>query len=210
MTIPPRESESLRILAARYDLSRFGPLGATVVARVVNATADPSFITSMVVEEAAVQAGVQAMLAGAVVVTDAEMPRAGIAYRPTACYLQEARRMPELAGTTGTRSGAGMALASERHPSGAIVAIGSAPSALVETVRLVEIGSWRPALVVGLPVGFVGAAEAKELARSLSSSGVPVISNIGERGGSAVVAAAVNAIARLAAVSGDDPGEEDA
>jgi precorrin-8X/cobalt-precorrin-8 methylmutase len=205
----PIEAESMRILAAQYDLSRFGPLGATVVARVVHATADPSFISSMVVEEAAVQAGVDAMLGGAVVVTDVEMARAGIAYRPTACYLHEAHRTGKVDGTTGTRSGAGIALAATRHPSGAVVAIGCAPSALVETVRLVEAGAWRPALVVGLPVGFVGAAESKELARSLSSGGVPVISNIGERGGSGVVAAAMNAIARLAAVSGEDRGDEE-
>jgi precorrin-8X/cobalt-precorrin-8 methylmutase len=205
MTIHPIEAESMRILAERYDLSRFGPLGAAVVARVVHATADPSFIDSMVVEEGAVAAGVAGMQAGAVVVTDVEMARAGIAYRPTVCYLHAAGRSETPGGTTGTRTGAGIAVAAERHLSGAIVAIGCAPSALVETVRLVEHGGFRPALVVGLPVGLVGAAESKELARSLTASGVPVVSNVGERGGPAVVAAAVNAIARLAAPSRPQP-----
>ena len=88
-----------------------------------------------------------------------------------------------------------MRVAAARHPQGALVVVGCAPTALDEVVRLAAAGELRPTLVVGLPVGFVGAAAAKE---ALRASGLPAISNVGERGGSAVAAAAVNALVRLA------------
>ena len=93
------------------------------------------------------------------------------------------------------RSAAAMRVAAGRHPTGAVVVVGCAPTALVEAVRLALDGTWAPAVVVGLPVGFVGAAEAKRLVRE---SGLPSITNVGEKGGSAVAAAVVNALGRLA------------
>jgi precorrin isomerase len=102
-----------------------------------------------------------------------------------------------------TRSAAGMRAAVHHHPSGAVVVVGCAPTALEEVLRLAAAGDLAPALVVGLPVGFVGAAAAKE---ALRVSGLAAISNVGERGGSAVAAAAVNALVRLAATpSGTEP-----
>ena len=88
-----------------------------------------------------------------------------------------------------------MQLAAAEHPAGAIVVVGCAPTALVEVLNLHAAGRFQPALVIGLPVGFVGAAESKERARAAD---LPVITNRGEKGGSAVAAAAVNAIVRLA------------
>jgi precorrin-8X/cobalt-precorrin-8 methylmutase len=88
-----------------------------------------------------------------------------------------------------------MQQAAEQHPTGAVVVIGCAPTALQEVVRLAGGGRWAPALVIGLPVGFVGAAASKEAARH---SGLPAITNVGEKGGSAVAAAACNALVRLA------------
>jgi precorrin isomerase len=191
----PIEEESFAILAERCDLSRFGPFAREVVARVVHATADLEFAESMVIDEEAVLAAVAALAAGAAVVTDVEMVRAGISYIPVHCYLAHA-----LAGEGGypTRSAAAMGTAARRHPQGAVVAVGCAPTALVAAAELAEAGRWRPAVVIGLPVGFVGAAESKERARRLGDVGIPVISNVGDKGGSAVAAAAVNAIARLA------------
>jgi precorrin isomerase len=75
------------------------------------------------------------------------------------------------------------------------VVVGCAPTALDEVVRLHAAGTFRPALVIGMPVGFVGAAESKE---RLRASGLSAVSNIGEKGGSAVAAAALNALVRLA------------
>lgn len=91
-----------------------------------------------------------------------------------------------------------MRLAADRHPDGAVVVVGCAPTALVEVIALVDAGVFRPAVVIGLPVGFVGAAESKELARRCR---VPSITNVGEKGGSAVAAAAANALVRIATTS---------
>ena len=192
MTVHPIEAQSYRILAGRVDLSAFGAGAAAVAARVIHASADVEYAATMVVDEAAVAAGVAALRAGAPVVTDVEMVAAGISGVPTRCYLAE---VPPSPGDGPTRSAAGMRLAAARHPEGAVVVVGCAPTALAEVVRLWADSALRPALVVGLPVGFVGAAEAKD---ALRAAGCPSISNVGEKGGSAVAAAAVNALVRLA------------
>ena len=191
--VHPIEAESYRILAERVDLSRFGPLAAAVVARVIHASADLEYAETMVVDEAAAQAGVAALQRGAPVVVDVEMVRHGITGADARCFL------PALAPEGVTRSAAGMAAAAERHPEAAVVVVGCAPTALDEVVRLHGQGRFSPAFVVGLPVGFVGAAESKE---RLRASGLPAISNVGEKGGSAVAAAALNALVRLAAGRG--------
>ena len=190
-SVHPIEVESYRILAERVDLSLFGPLAAAVVARVIHASADVEYAETMIVEEAAVEAGVGALAGGAPVVVDVEMVRHGMTGAHAECFL------PATAPEGTTRSAAGMALAAEHQPHGAVVVVGCAPTALDEVVRLHRAGRFFPALVVGLPVGFVGAAEAKE---RLRASGLAAISNVGEKGGSAVAAAAVNVLARLAVV----------
>src|SRR2546423_15467588 len=96
-----------------------------------------------------------------------------------------------------------MRAAAARHPNGAIVVVGCAPTALDEALALAASGVLEPALVIGMPVGFVGAAESKA---RLRASGLPAISNVGEKGGSAVAAAAVNALVRLAARSSEGDG----
>ena len=187
-TIHPIEAESYRIVAERVDLSRFGPLSAAIVARVIHASADLEYGDTMVVDEAAVEAGVAALRHGAPVVVDVEMVRHGIRGVGAHCYLR-----PEVAVGT-TRAAAGMALAARQHPEGAIVVVGCAPTALDEAIR-----RFSPALVIGMPVGFVGAADSKE---RLRASGLTAISNVGDKGGSAVAAAAMNALVRLAATDG--------
>ena len=179
----------MRELARRVDLSHH-PAGArAVVARVIHASADLEYARTMVVSQAAVEAGVAALRAGAAVVTDVEMVRNGIG-DGARCYLARAGPL-----SRPTRAAAGMGIAAQRHPSGAVVVVGCAPTALVEVVRLARAGRFAPALVIGLPVGFVGAADAKAVLRA---SGLVAITNVGEKGGSAVAAAAFNAMARLA------------
>jgi precorrin-8X/cobalt-precorrin-8 methylmutase len=190
--IHPIEAESYRILEARVDLSSWPPGPRAVVARVVHATADTDFAATLVAGEDAVAAGVAALRAGAVVVTDVEMTRSAITGTPAVCYLGEAGADPD---QSLTRSAAAMRLAAARHPEGAVFAVGCAPTALAELIRLASDGVVVPALVVGLPVGFVGAAEAKE---ALLRSGLPAVANRGEKGGSAAAGAAVNAMVRLA------------
>jgi precorrin-8X/cobalt-precorrin-8 methylmutase len=191
--VHPIEAESYRILAERIDLSHLPPTPRAVVERVIHASADLEYASTMSVPLAAVYAGVEAIRAGAPVVTDVEMTRVGITDVTAECFLSEAVAAGDL-----TRSAAAMRLAAERHPTGAVFVIGCAPTALNELVSLAAGGAFSPALVIGLPVGFVGAAEAKEAARQ---SSLRVISNRGEKGGSAVAAAACNAIVRLAGAS---------
>jgi len=187
-TIHPIEAESYRILAARVDLSRW-PAGAReVVARVIHATADLEYATTMVVDEAAVRAGVGALRAGAPIVADVEMTARGITGRRAVSYLD----VPAAAGST--RSASAIRAGAREHPRGAVFVIGCAPTALDALCDLIDTGAVEPALVIGLPVGFVGAAAAKE---RLRATPVPAISNIGDKGGSAAAAAAANALGRL-------------
>jgi precorrin isomerase len=146
----------------------------------------------MVVDAAAVDAGVRALRTGSPILCDVEMVRCGIRGATSECHLGGA----DEAGGARTRAALGMRAAAARHATGAIVVVGCAPTALVEVLDLVRAGAFEPAVVVGMPVGFVGAAESKD---RLRASGVPAITNTGEKGGSAVAAAAVNALIRLAA-----------
>jgi precorrin-8X/cobalt-precorrin-8 methylmutase len=188
--IHPIETESYQILAGRIDLSHLAPGPRAVVARVIHATADVDYASTVVAPEAAVAAAVAAIAGGQPVVTDVEMTRVAITGITARCYLGEA-----VATGTGTRSAAAMTIAAERHPDGAVFVIGCAPTALYQVLALAVAGRLAPAAVIAMPVGFVGAAAAKEAARS---SGLAVISNVGEKGGAAAAAAACNAIVRLA------------
>jgi precorrin-8X/cobalt-precorrin-8 methylmutase len=195
--IHPIESESYRILESRVELSHLEPGPRMVVERVIHASADLDYATSMVVDDAAVVAGVRALRAGAPVLCDVEMVRRGIRGAPVECDLVDDTRTGDTSRYPGpTRAALGMRSGSARHPVGAVVVVGCAPTALVEVLNLVRTGAFEPGLVVGLPVGFVGAADAKA---QLRHSGLPAITNVGEKGGSAVAAAAVNALVRLAA-----------
>ena len=193
-TVHPIEAESYRILAARVDLSGLGPLSRGVVERVIHASADLEYARTMVVDEEVLGGAAAALRRGAPVVADVEMVAAGISGVAVTCNLA---RVPP--GAAPTRSAAAMRLAASEHPDGAVFVVGCAPTALVELIDLAAAGRVRPALVVGLPVGFVGAAEAKD---ALRRSGLPAVSNVGEKGGSAVAAAALNALLR----AGGRPG----
>lgn len=202
MTLPPIhpiEEESYRILASRVDLDRWPTLSRAVVSRVIHAAADVGYADTLVLDETSCAAGVVALRAGAPVIADVEMVAVGARRSGATSYLAEGRDLratldePDL-----TISAAAIRVAAERHPEGAVVAVGNAPTALFEVVRLAAAGAFAPALVIGLPVGFVGAAESKA---ALRGSGLPAISNVGERGGSAVTAAALNALHRIASAS---------
>lgn len=195
--VHPIEARSYEIMDAEVDFSGWGPGARDLVKRMVHATADDSFARTALIGDDAVTALVGALSAGAAVVCDANMVVAGIpsvaAHCPTRCYLDAA--VAE-AGTT--RSAAAVDLGSAEHPEGAIWVFGNAPTALSRLLQLHASGAVSPAAVVGLPVGYVGAAEAKqELWRS--PLGRLAVTNTGRRGGSAVAAAVVNAAWRLTA-----------
>ena len=197
--VHPIEEASYRILAERVDLSAWPPGARDVVARMVHATADESFADTALIGEAAVAAAVAALAAGAPVVCDARMVVAGLpSVAGAVCYLDQVPDAPP----GDTRSAAAIRLAAARHPDGALWVVGNAPTALFALLELVAAGAVRPAAVVGLPVGYVGAAESKA---ALWASGLRSLSvtNRGVRGGSPAAAGAVNALARLAHRSGE-------
>ncbi|MER6528110.1 precorrin-8X methylmutase [Streptomyces sp. NPDC001508] len=180
--IHPIEQESYRRLRARLDTSRFAPLTRAVVERVIHSAADLDYAHDLVMAEDDLVRAHAALHAGAPVVVDVEMVAAGITRRRTVCRLRDAESKPGL-----TRSAQAVRLAYEDVGPGALWVIGCAPTALEELLTL----DASPALVIGLPVGFVGAAESKA---ALRASGLPAVSNVSEKGGSAVAAAALNAL----------------
>lgn len=186
--IHPIEQESYRILRSRVDLAHLPPLSRAVAERVIHAAADIGFGTSLVLDEAALERGRAALLGGARIVTDAKMVSVGITSREPWVPLSDPRTAERAAADGSTRSAAAMRIAAEEVGPGAVWVVGNAPTALL---ALVEHPPADPALIVGLPVGFVGASEAKA---ALAASGLPCVTNVGERGGSAVAVAAVNAL----------------
>jgi precorrin-8X/cobalt-precorrin-8 methylmutase len=185
--VHPIETESYLILRRMVDLSHLGPLSRAVGERIIHASADLEYAQSLVLDEAALERGIEALELDAPIVTDVDMVAAGITGRVTQCFVSDPRTRV-LSGSLGiTRSAAGFRLAAEEVGRGAIWVVGNAPTALFELLDL----DVAPELVVGLPVGFVGAAEAKT---ALATSGLPAVTNQGPKGGSAVAAAALNAL----------------
>ncbi|MEW6637252.1 MAG: precorrin-8X methylmutase [Actinomycetota bacterium] len=185
--VHPIEEESYRILRSLVDLSGLGPLSRAVAERVIHASADPEYADTLVLDEGALRGGLDALRSGVPVVADAGMVAAGITSREVLCLVSDprARRLSEGCGIT--RSAAGFRVAAGEAGEGAVWVVGNAPTALFELLEM----DTRPALVIGLPVGFVGAAESKEM---LIESGLPAVANRGPKGGSAVAAAALNAL----------------
>jgi precorrin-8X/cobalt-precorrin-8 methylmutase len=183
----PIEVESYRILRSRVDTAVLPPVTRAVVERVIHASADLDYAADLVCDEEALRVGQRVLASGAPLVVDVRMLAAGITSRQCVVALELAPTLvPGL-----TRSAAGIRAAAAEHPDGAVWVVGNAPTALRELIRLVVAGLVRPALVVGLPVGFVDAAAAKA---ALRDSGVPALSNRSAKGGAAVAAAVVNAL----------------
>jgi precorrin-8X/cobalt-precorrin-8 methylmutase len=185
--VHPIEEESYRILRELVDLSDLGPLSRAVAQRVIHASADLEYSETLVLDEVALEGGLEALHRGAPIVVDVRMVAAGITAREIHCYVSDSRTRELSRRLNITRSAAGFRLAAQEVGSGAVWVVGNAPTALFELLEL----DAEPALVVGLPVGFVGAAESKE---KLIESGLPAIANHGPKGGSAVAAAALNAL----------------
>ena len=183
----PIETESYRILRGMVDLSHLGPLSRAVAERVIHASADLEYAQSLILDEETLEGGVEALRRDVPIVTDVEMVAAGITGRETRCFVSDPRTRGLSENLDITRSAAGFRLAAEEVDKRSIWVIGNAPTALFELLEL----DVAPALVIGLPVGFVGAAESKD---ALAESGLPAVANRGPKGGSAVAAAALNAL----------------
>jgi precorrin-8X/cobalt-precorrin-8 methylmutase len=190
-TVHPIEAESYRILRSLVDTSALPRRTRDVTERIIHTTAEPTWAGDLVADETALEAGASALAGKAPLVVDVTMLAAGVTAYPSICLMSSpaARALAAKAGVT--RSAAAIRLAARDAADGGVWAIGNAPTALVELLRLAAAGEVRPALVIGLPVGYVGAAESKA---ALRESGLPQLSNVTARGGSAVAAAAVNAL----------------
>lgn len=189
--VHPIEVESFAILRSLADTSALPPLTRAVVERVVHASADLEYLSDVVTDEASLRSGLAALRAGAPVVADVEMVAAGITRRDLigrlVCRVAD-DDAADLAARCGiTRSAAAVRLAVAEVGRGAVWVVGCAPTALFELLA----ADADPALVIGLPVGFVGAAESKA---ALRESGLPAVSNVSAKGGSAVAAGALNAL----------------
>ncbi|WP_416186655.1 precorrin-8X methylmutase [Fulvimarina sp. 2208YS6-2-32] len=201
--------ESFRQIREAVDLARFEEEAHELVIRIVHACAMPEVADGLTISDGAIAAGKAALLAGKPILVDAEMVSHGIirASLPhenkVVCRLNLPKVREIAARDETTRSAAQVELWNDVLD-GAIVAIGNAPTALFRLLEKIDAGAARPALIIGLPVGFVGAAEAKAELKS-DPRGIPFITLDGRLGGSAMAAAAVNALAKgLGSGTGDD------
>jgi precorrin-8X/cobalt-precorrin-8 methylmutase len=192
------EQESYAILRAQLTARHpatddWPPLARAVFERVVHASADLDYADDLVMPDERVLAeAVDSLRADVSIVADVAMVAAGITRRRAVCRITDPAAT-ELASATGiTRSAAAMRLAAREAGPGAIYVVGCAPTALFELIEHAE--EYRPLLVIGLPVGFVGAIESKTALRAHATLAPRAISNRGGKGGSAVAAAALNAL----------------
>ncbi|HTX79293.1 MAG TPA: precorrin-8X methylmutase [Longilinea sp.] len=196
------EYESFRIILRELGDHSFSPQELPIVQRVIHATADFEYAKLLAFSSSAIADGIRALRCGCKVLTDVKMTAVGISQAyvrrfsgSICCVIQEPETM-SLAQAEGiTRSAAAIRRMSA-DLDGAVVALGNAPTALFELLRLVKDEGPRPALVVGVPVGFVNAAESK---KALQQNNLSYITVQGRKGGSTVAAAIVNALLRLAA-----------
>ena len=188
--------ESRRIIEAEADLSHVPAEAHALAVRLIHTCGMTDLPRDLDLSKGAVAKGRAALEAGAPVIADVEMVAKGIIARrlPAAnkvlCKVAVTAAAKRAATRGGTRSAAAIDLLAPRM-AGAVVAIGNAPTALFRVLEIVAAGGPRPALVIGMPVGFVGAAESKG---ALAESGLDYIAVHGRRGGSAMAAAAVNAL----------------
>lgn len=184
-------------LNARGLQDRILPENELVVKRVIHTTADFDYVDNLYISEGAVAAGIEAIRRGACIVTDTQMARSGINKTrlkqyggEVYCFMSDEDVAQKAKAEGTTRATASMEKAASL-PMPLIFAIGNAPTALVKLYELIEQQKLRPALIIGVPVGFVNVVEAKEL---ILRTGVPCIVARGRKGGSNVAAAICNAM----------------
>jgi len=191
--------QSFATIRREADLSRFSNGLDDIAVRLIHACGMVDIVDDLVMSDHCMAAGSTAIRQGRAIVCDVEMVRMGIMRRllpeglPVLCGVSDGATVAEAAALGTTRSAAAFErLAGDLD--GGIAVIGNAPTALFHLLQMIDRGRTRPALIVGIPVGFVGAVESKD-ALIDNPRGVPFVTVRGRRGGSAMAAAAVNAIA---------------
>ena len=191
--------ESFRIVREGADLTAFTPDEAQVAVRMIHTAGDLDLPRHIVFHPGLVSAARGALRGGAPIFVDANMVKSGITRRrlpadnEVHCFLRDQRAAVLAAEWGTTRSAAAVSLWGD-DLEGAVVAIGNAPTALFHLLEVIADGGPRPAAIIGVPVGFVGSAESKQ-ALADSDFGVPWLVVHGHRGGSALAASAINALA---------------
>lgn len=203
VTVQPQEIEDLSFQIITDELGEhpFTDEQFPVVQRVIHASADFDLGRSLIFHPDAVQAGINAIRSGKKVVADVQMVQVGISKNriekyggEVKVYISDPDVMQEAKRLNTTRAIISMRKAI-REAEGGIFCIGNAPTALLELIRLVKEGEAKPGLIIGMPVGFVSAAESKA---ELAKLDVPFITNQGRKGGSPVTVAALNALSLMA------------
>lgn len=196
--------DSFAAIRAEADLSAIPVDAETVAVRMIHACGQTDLARDLVIHPGLVSSARSALESGAPILTDAHMVASGVTRarlprdNDVICLLRD-RRVPDLARAwSTTRSAAAVSLWAERLE-GAVVAFGNAPTALFHLLEMLRDGAPRPAAIIGTPVGFIGAAESKQALIDLASDSgieVPYLAVTGRRGGSAIAASALNALAQ--------------
>lgn len=196
------ETRSMEIIAAYLTELNLDAAQTKVVSRVIHAAGDPDYANHIRIGAKAIEAGIAAIQRGAAVFCDVEMVRTGISKKNLAqfggevhCLIADSA-VAKLAKDLGITRSMAAFRSFGKALDGAVVAVGNAPTALFELMRLMEEEAVKPALVIGVPVGFVGAAESKALL--WEKSPVPCITVLGNKGGSPIAAASFNALLYMA------------
>lgn len=199
------EKRSFEIIDAEAGSHDFLPAAWSIVRRMVHTSADFEYMKSVRMHPRAIEAGVAAIRRGRTIFCDTNMLRTGIRSKDLETFGASAQSLmaDSQIARTASQSGATRAKvavdAVANQMAGGIYAVGNAPTALLRLIDLIELGRAFPALVIGLPVGFVNAAESKA---ALLEVDVPYITNVGRKGGSNVAASVVNALIILAGQTG--------
>lgn len=195
------EQQSFAIIDAEAGLHTFTQNQWPIVRRMIHTSADFEYMTTIRFHPEAVTAGINAISQGRPIFTDTNMLKTGIRGKDLERFKTEAQclmadpEIAKIAANNGTTRAKAAVDAAADHMTGSIYAVGNAPTALLRLIELIDEGRTRPALVIGLPVGFVNAAESKA---ALLEMQIPFITNVGRKGGSNVAASVVNALIILA------------
>ncbi len=192
------EERSMEIIAPYLESLKLSPEATKVFSRIIHAAGDPEYYKVIEIHPDAIKAGCEALAAGCNIYCDVEMVRTGINKTRLAenggtvhCLIGDAQVAVKAKELGITRSMVAMRTFGEKL-NGSIVAIGNAPTALFEVLNMMKETGIRPALIIGVPVGFVGAAESKDFLAETSP--VPYITVRGNKGGSPIAAATTNAL----------------
>ena len=190
---------SFEIIRAETDFSQLPPDAEPIATRIIHACGMPDIAPDLRISSDFVTAAQGALAAGTTVLVDVEMVRHGIIDKQlnVICTLNDPRAREVGLATGNTRSAAAVEFWRD-HLAGSIAVIGNAPTALFALLEMIDAGAPKPAAIVGFPVGFVGAAESKDELHA-NPRGIPYATLLGRRGGSAMAASVINALARGAA-----------